>query len=64
MQIADLLARPCADKVIDPTGEPARWKAFKPKLCTGRVTMNSILGLKIIPWDESYECMLPTDPQK
>jgi Protein of unknown function (DUF3800) len=61
MQLADLLARPCADKVLNPLADPPRWAAFQPKLCTGRVTANSILGLKVMPWDESYECMLPPE---
>ncbi|HTU71642.1 MAG TPA: hypothetical protein VMF11_15170, partial [Candidatus Baltobacteraceae bacterium] len=64
MQLADLLARPCADKVLDPMSDPPRWGIFQRKLCTGRVTANSILGLKVIPWDESYECMLPDEANK
>lgn len=58
MQIADLLPRPCADKVLDPTSTPARWDVFRKKFCTRRVTAHSILGLKVIPWEEPYECMI------
>jgi hypothetical protein len=61
MQLADLLARPCAEKALDPESDPARWKAFQPKLCTRRLTKHSILGLKVIPWDESCERILPEE---
>lgn len=55
LQLADLLARPCGDKVIDPTSTPDRWPEFRPKLCPGQETKHSILGMKIVPWDEKYE---------
>lgn len=64
MQIADLLARPCADKAMNLQTEPPRWKSFQQKLCRGRLTKNSILGLKVIPWDESYDCMIPDDARE
>jgi hypothetical protein len=59
LQIADLLVRPCADKALAPESEPERWEAFRSKLCSGRKTENSIIGLKVMPWDACYECMLP-----
>ena len=61
MQMADLLARPCADKALALDTDPPRWKVFQQKLCRGRMTKNSILGLKVIPWDEAYDCMTPGD---
>ena len=54
LQIVDLLARPCGEKVIDPSKTPERWLAFREKLCHGQETAHSILGLKIIPWQERY----------
>jgi hypothetical protein len=61
MQMADLLARPCADKVLALDTDPPRWRVFQQKLCRGRMTKHSILGLKVIPWDEAYDCMIPDD---
>lgn len=55
LQLADLLARPCGDKVLDPASTPERWPEFRSKLCPGRETKHSILGIKIVPWDEKYE---------
>lgn len=55
LQLADLVARPCGAKVIDPTSTPDRWEAIKSKLCPGMETKNSILGLKVLPWREEYE---------
>lgn len=56
LQLADLLARPVGDRVIDPLGPaPDRWAVFRPKLCQGQETKNSITGLKILPWREQYE---------
>lgn len=54
LQLADLLARPCGDKVIHPDSTPARWTAFRPKLCLGTETKHSILGLKVMPWRDEY----------
>jgi hypothetical protein len=54
LQVADLLARPCAEKVVKPESEPERWAEFRPKLCPGRETKNSVVGLKIVPWDASF----------
>jgi len=54
LQLPDLLARPCAEKVLDPSSVPDRWREFRDKLCPDRETEHSILGLKIVPWDEKY----------
>jgi hypothetical protein len=54
LQLADLLARPCGEKILRPESTPARWPQFRTKLCQGQETANSILGLKIVPWDEKY----------
>lgn len=54
LQLADLLARPCGEKILDPSATPARWPEFREKLCLGQETAHSILGLKVIPWHERY----------
>lgn len=54
LQIADLLARPCGDKVLSPSSTPDRWEVFRSKLCQGQETAHSILGMKIIPWGDEY----------
>jgi len=54
LQIADLLARPCGEKILDPKSTPVRWPEFKGKLCPGMETMHSILGFKIVPWAQCY----------
>ena len=54
LQIADLLARPCGEKVLNPASTPDRWPEFRQKLCQDQETVHSILGLKIVPWDEQY----------
>lgn len=55
LQLADLVARPIAEKVADPTRTPERWPEARGKLCTGQETKHSILGLKVFPWDDKYE---------
>jgi hypothetical protein len=55
LQLADLLARPCAEKALAPATSPPRWNVFKRKLCDGQFTQHSILGLKIVPWDDRYD---------
>lgn len=55
LQIADLMARPCAEKILDPSSTPERWPAFRDKLCLGEQTGHSVLGLKILPWQDAYE---------
>jgi hypothetical protein len=54
LQLADLCARPCAEKVLDPASTPPRWPQVRQKLCPTQETANSILGLKVMPWDERY----------
>jgi hypothetical protein len=54
LQLADLSARPVAEKVAVPTSTPDRWPEICAKLCRGQETKNSILGLKIMPWDAAY----------
>lgn len=55
LQLADLLARPIAEKVMDPASTPPRWTVFRDKLCPGHETKNSILGLKVTPWRDRYK---------
>jgi hypothetical protein len=55
LQLADLQARPSAEKIMRPDSTPPRWEVFRGKLCRGNETGHSILGLKILPWDDSYE---------
>ena len=54
LEITDLLARPVGEKVLRPKSDPARWQSFRNKLCTGLETKHSILGLKIVPWNDAY----------
>jgi len=54
LQLADLLARPCGEKILDPSTTLVRWPEFREKLCPGQETAHSILGLKVIPWHERY----------
>jgi hypothetical protein len=55
LQLADLSARPIAEKVVSPTTTPDRWSEVARKLSRAQGTKNSILGLKIIPWDPLFE---------
>lgn len=57
LQIADLLARTCGDKVLNPASEPRMWPVFLPSLVKAQKTKNSPLGLKICPWDESLSSL-------
>lgn len=54
LQLADLSARPVAEKVAYPASQPDRWAEIRRKLCPGSETKNSILGLKILPWDPIF----------
>jgi hypothetical protein len=54
LQLADLAARPCAEKVANPDITPERWREIRAKLCPGKETKNSILGLKILPWGSEF----------
>ena len=62
LQLADLMARPIGDKVANTRRKPDRWEAFRAKLAPGRETKNSILGLKIVPWEDRYRALVP--PQR
>jgi hypothetical protein len=55
LQLADLLARPCGEKILNPCSTPGRWHVFRDRLCPGLETAHSILGLKVVPWEERYE---------
>jgi hypothetical protein len=55
LQLVDLLARPCGEKVLSPSSTPDRWPEFRQKLCLGQETAHSILGLKFFPWHPKYE---------
>jgi hypothetical protein len=55
LQLADLLARPCAEKVADPTGTPDRWPELRCKLSPEQETKHSIIGLKVVPWEDRYD---------
>lgn len=55
LQLADLMARPCGDKVLDPASTPERWPHFRTKLAPGQETAHSILGLKIFPWADDFD---------
>lgn len=54
LQLADLSARPVAEKVVAPKSTPDRWPEVSAKLCRGQQTKHSILGLKVMPWDRAY----------
>lgn len=54
LELADLAARPCAEKVLAPDRTPPRWPEFREKLCSLQRTKHSPLGLKIVPWDDKY----------
>ncbi|MCY3918722.1 MAG: hypothetical protein OXG38_02795 [Chloroflexi bacterium] len=58
LEVADLLARPCGEKVLDPKSDPERWAELSPKLCSRRETAHSPLGLKIVPWDDDFEGLI------
>lgn len=50
LQLADLVARPVGDKVINKRKNPYLWDEIRVKMCPLVETQNSILGLKIMPW--------------
>jgi Protein of unknown function (DUF3800) len=55
LQLADLVARPCGEKIADPSVTPDRWPEVRSKLCPGKETKHSIVGLKIVPWHDRYD---------
>ena len=58
LEVADLLARPCGEKVLAPNSTPERWAELSPKLCRRQETAHSPLGLKIVPWREGFETLI------
>jgi hypothetical protein len=49
LQLADLAARPCAEKVLAPKSDPERWNVFRRKLYDGGVGRPESFGLKAFP---------------
>jgi hypothetical protein len=49
LQVADLMARPLADKILDPGGSPERWEVVASKLYDGAQGRRSSYGFKIFP---------------
>ncbi len=49
MQVADLAARPIAEKVLQPDKMPERWHVFRPRLYDGCQGRPMSYGLKIYP---------------
>ena len=49
LQSADLMARPIADKILDPSSSPERWGIAAAKLYDGTQNRRSSYGLKIFP---------------
>jgi len=57
LQLADLVARPVGDKVLNRRKRPYLWDQLRVKMCSDQETQNSILGLKIMPWRAKYESL-------
>ncbi len=55
LEVADLLCRPYAEKVLAPASTPPRWPEFRAKLCQGQETAHSPVGIKVVPWSEDHE---------
>lgn len=55
LQIADLVARPVAEKVREPGATPDRWQAVAHKFYDGGKERRSSYGLKIFPTPEAEE---------
>jgi hypothetical protein len=53
LQVADLIARPIAEKVLNPHSDPKRWDAVAAKFYDGGVGRPHSYGLKIFPALES-----------
>lgn len=51
LQIADLLARPVAEKYADPKSSPLRWEVARAKLYWGNEGTRPAYGLKLFPSD-------------
>jgi hypothetical protein len=52
LQVADLMARPLAEKVLDPNRSPDRWDIVASKLYDGTKGRRSSYGLKVFPATE------------
>lgn len=63
LQIADLAARPVAEKVRDSMSNPVRWETFKNKLYDGMTGSPHKYGLKVFPLLESND-PFPELPRK
>jgi hypothetical protein len=78
LQIADLVARPIADKVLRPNTTPERWQAIASKIYDGNQERRSSYGVKVFPAaniasifgevpafkaNKDAEAPLSTDPQ-
>jgi uncharacterized protein DUF3800 len=61
LQLADLMARPIGEKVANLRRKPDRWDVFRGKLCSHIESKNSILGLKVVPWDARYRSIVKPD---
>lgn len=55
LQIADLVARPVAEKVREPEATPERWQSVASKFYDGGKERRSSYGLKIFPTPETEE---------
>ncbi|HZS01028.1 MAG TPA: DUF3800 domain-containing protein [Chloroflexota bacterium] len=53
LQIADLLARPIAERYADPTVNPTRWAVARRKLYAGGPGTRAAYGLKVFPGDHA-----------
>jgi hypothetical protein len=53
LQIADLAARPIAEKVLDPGSTPERWQSVASKIYDGGKGRRSSYGLKVFPSPEN-----------
>lgn len=49
LQIADIVARPIAEKVLEPANTPERWQVVAPKIYDGKQDRRSSYGLKVFP---------------
>jgi hypothetical protein len=55
LQVADIAARPLAEKVIDPGSNPKRWDVFMEKLYDGCKGEPFSYGLKVFPLTEAND---------
>jgi hypothetical protein len=57
LQIADIAARPLAEKILDPSSSPKRWDVISGKLYDGLQGRPESYGLKIFPlveWNDPF----------